>query len=320
MTGRLFSRPIRFGPAGAGGHGRWEHHDTVNEQREAVVNDQTAPTSPGPLLPALLDELERVQLDVEIARRNRRIEHLRELIVAEQAAQQRLRLQIDERIGLLRRDIDRIGSEIQRLEIRLERLTFASRALSDHELDHEEQAERAEEAQFWAEWRQHRDERTGTMVARAPRQNADANLRQLYRALARMIHPDLARDTGDRARREAVMRLANAANEAGDIEQLRRLLTIWSKADAGEMTRDTRTMRARLTEREVEIAELEAELEELAESTLGTLRRRPRADLARFVKREEERLRRDVATLRLRRRRLLSSVEDRRQQLTKASD
>lgn len=285
-----------------------------------MVNDDTAPQKPGALLPALLDELERVQLDVEIARRNARIMHLRELITAEQAGQQWLRLQIDERIGLLRRDVERIGAEIQRLEARLERLTFASRALSDTELDHEEQTERAEEAQFWAEWRQQREERVGTIVTRPPRQNADDNLRQLYRALARLIHPDLARDSGDRARREAVMRLANAANEVGDIEQLRRLLTIWSKADAGEMTRDTRTMRARLTERDVEIAELEAELEELAGSSLGTLRRRPRADLARFIKREEERLRRDVATLRLRRRRLLSSVEDRRQKLTKASD
>lgn len=285
-----------------------------------MVNDETASHGMSARLPALLDELDRVQLDVEIARRNNRIAHLRELITAEQAGQQRLRVQIDERIGLLRRDVERIGAEIQRLEARLERLTFASRALSDHELDHEEQTERAEEAQFWAEWRQHREERTGTIVTRTPRQNADENLRQLYRALARLIHPDLARDSADRARREAVMRLANAANEAGDIEQLRRLLTIWSKTDAGEMTRDTRTMRARLTEREVEIAELEAELEELVESSLGTLLRRSRADLARFIKREEERLRREVATLRLRRRRLLSSVEDRRQQLTKASD
>ncbi|HMM42633.1 MAG TPA: hypothetical protein PKA95_12080, partial [Thermomicrobiales bacterium] len=249
------------------------------------MNDEIASHGASARLPALLDELDRVRLDIEIARRNNRIAHLRELITAEQAGQQRLRVQIDERIGLLRRDVERIGAEIQRLEARLERLTFASRALSDHELDHEEQTERAEEAQFWAEWRQHREERTGTIVTRTPRQNADENLRQLYRALARLIHPDLARDSADRARREAVMRLANAANEAGDIEQLRRLLTIWSKADAGEMTRDTRTMRARLTEREVEIAELEAELEELMESSLGTLLRRAGGGLARVIKR-----------------------------------
>jgi len=294
--------------------------DPVDEWRDTQVNDEHSRDEPGPYLPALLDELERVQIDVEIARRIARVEELRAQITAEQANQQTLRMQIDDRIGLLRRDVERIGAEIQRLEARLERLAFASRALSDNELDQEEQTERAEEAQFWAEWRQHRDARAGTMVARTPRHDADETLKQVYRALARLIHPDLATSSGDRARREAVMRLANAANDAGDVDQLRRLLTIWSKANVSDVSRDTRTMRARLTEREVEIAELESELADLVDSSLGRLARRPRADLANFIKREEERLRREVATLRLRRRRLLSSVEGRRQELTKASD
>ena len=48
--------------------------------------------------------------------------------------------------------------------------------------------------------------------------------------------------------------------------------------------------------------------------------RRPKAELARYIKREEERLRRELATLRLKRRRLLTAVEDRRRELAEASD
>src|SRR5687768_13121612 len=157
---------------------------------------------------------------------------------------------------MLRRDHERISAEIGRLEGRLERLVFARRALSDHELDDEEQVERAEEAAFWAEWRQAREERRGTVINRRTPGDEDVTLRQLYRALARLIHPDLSTDASDRVRREAVMRLANAANEARDVDQLRRLLAIWAKQEAGEHVRDIPALRARVTERELEIDEL----------------------------------------------------------------
>ena len=145
-------------------------------------------------------------------------------------------------------------------------------------------------------------------------------MRQLYLALARLIHPDLARDNGDRARREAVMRLANAAHESRDTEGLRRLLLIWSRPDEGASVRDIGALRARLAERDIECGELSRQLTALEESTLGKLLRRPSAELERYITREEERLRREVATLRLRRRRLLASLDERRRELTEVSD
>jgi hypothetical protein len=288
---------------------------------EVFVIQDSAAAHPGSRpLPALTDELERVRLVIEIARRDQKIAEMRALITAEEAAQRLVQRQIDDRIGILRHDVDRLSTEIPRLEARLERLVFAHRALSDIELDDEEQVERAEEAAFWAEWRQQREERRGTVINYRPRGDDDVTLRQLFRAVARLIHPDLASSPSDRALRETVMRMANEANDARDIEQLRRLLAMWSKPAEGDDIRDVKVLRARLSERDIEIGELGRQLVALEGGFLGKLMRRPRIELTRHIKREEERLRREVAALRLRRRRLLSSLEDRRKQLTEASD
>ncbi|HUG16622.1 MAG TPA: hypothetical protein VMM78_16580 [Thermomicrobiales bacterium] len=261
-----------------------------------------------------------MRLELAIARRELVIDELRARITAEEALQRAVQRQIDDRIGVLRNDVDRISAEIPRLEHRLERLGFARRALSDIELDDEEQVERAEEAAFWAEWRQQREQKRGAVINYRPTGNQDVTLRQLYLALARLIHPDLARDSGDRSRREAVMRLANEANDAADVEQLRRLLAIWSKPQDSGAVRDVSVLMARLSEKEIELGELSRQLVALEEGFLGRMARSPRIDLTRHIKRNEEQLRREVATLRLRRRRLLSSLEDRRRRLAEASD
>lgn len=279
--------------------------------------------SPAPLLPATLDELERVRLDLRIAVRDREIDEMRARITSEEAQQRLIQRQIDDRLGMLRMDVDRLTTEIQRLEARIERLAFSRRALSDSELDSEEHAARAEEAAFWAEWREKREARQRDREAVfnvRPQVNSDDALRQAYRTLARLIHPDLARDQADRNRREAVMRLANAANEARDIEQLRRLIALWSRPEAGQQARSVDALRARLADRDLELGQLQRQLTALEASQLGTTLRRPRADLNRYIKREEDRLRRESATLRLRRRRLVLQLEERRKTLAQASD
>jgi len=285
-----------------------------------LLNQDTPSESHPNLLPALPAELERVRLIIQIARRDHAVDVMRARITSEEADQRLIQMQIDNRIGMLRRDHERMGAEIGRLETRLERLVFARRALSDVELDDEEQVERAEEAAFWAEWRQQREERRGTVINRRPAGDEDITLRQLYRALARLIHPDLATDPAERNRREAVMRMANAANEVRDIDQLNRLLEIWSKPQDTTDIRDLGTLKARVAERDVKYAELERQLKALEGSAMGKMIRRPKAELTKYIKREEERLRRELATLRLKRRRLLTAVEDRRRELAEASD
>ena len=94
---------------------------------------------------------------------------MRARITAEESEQQRIRRRIDDRIGELRREDERLTAEVARLDHRLERLAYSRRALSDRELDDEEQVERAEEAAFWAEWRQQREERRGTVLTAGPK-------------------------------------------------------------------------------------------------------------------------------------------------------
>src|SRR5688572_21188140 len=115
--------------------------------------------APPPCVPALLDELERVRLDLRLADRAHAIDEVRARITAEETEQHRIQQHIVGRVGELRREVERLTAEIGRLEARLERLTFSRRALSDRELDDEEHNERAEEAAFWASWRQQREER-----------------------------------------------------------------------------------------------------------------------------------------------------------------
>lgn len=268
------------------------------------------------MLPARIDELERVQLELEILRSIRMSTQVRQLLAEEETEQQGLRRTIDERLGSLRHEAERLKAECERMEARLERLSFVSRSLSDDELDREEEKSRADEAAWWAEWRHRRSsrqDRHGEVVNRSS--DDDITLRQLYKALARLVHPDLASDSRDRAQRETLMRMANEAREAGDVEQLRRLLAIWARTDDGPRPREVEAMQARVAQLRVEIGELRRQLAQSRMTSIGLLLRRGEADIRQYLRNEEVRLRRELATLRLRRRRVLRQLEERRQSL-----
>lgn len=269
------------------------------------------------VLPARVEELERVRVEIELLRVARAVEQFRQLLSEEESEQQMLRTQVDERIGPLRDEIERLRAEIERGEQRLERLAYLGRGLSDDELDREQERVRADEAAWWAEWRHQREnqhDRRGTFV---PRNNDDdVTMRQLYRTLARLVHPDLARDSRDRAQRETVMRMANEAKESRNLEQLRRLLSIWARADEEERPHELEVLRARVAQRRVEIGELRRELNQLRRTSLGRLLRRPDSEIRQYIRSEELRLRRELATYRMRRRRVLRLVEDRRRDLS----
>ncbi|HVB65508.1 MAG TPA: molecular chaperone DnaJ [Nitrolancea sp.] len=268
------------------------------------------------MLPARIDELERVQLELEILRSIRMSTQVRQLLAEEETEQQGLRRRIDERLGSLRSEADRLKAELERMEARLERLSFVGRSLSDDELDKEEEKSRADEAAWWAEWRHRRtaqQELRGEVVNRSSDDNI--TLRQLYKALARLVHPDLAEDLRDRAQRETLMRMANAARDAGDVEQLRRLLAIWARADDGPRPREIEALRARVAQQRVEIGELRRQLAQSRLTSYGLLLRRGETEIRQYLRNEEVRLRRELATFRLRRRRVLRQLDERRRGL-----
>jgi hypothetical protein len=269
------------------------------------------------VLPAGTDELERVNLELELVRREHAVEQMRNLLSEEETAQQMLTRRIEEQLGPRRREIGRLKAEVERLEHRLDRLSFYTQVLSEEELDQEEEAARAEEAAFWAEWRHNRNGRRES-GAELVRQNGhdDIMIRHLYRALARVVHPDLARNEHEKAQREVLMRLANLAHEAGDADQLQRLLAIWSRPEEGDRPRDVEALRARIAQRRVEYGEIRRQLAQMRQTMVGRLLRLGERDIRHYLRVEEVRLGRELAVQRLRRRRVLRLLEDRKRNLS----
>jgi hypothetical protein len=95
-----------------------------------------------------------------------------------------------------------------------------------------------------------------------------STLKSLYREVARRIHPDLAVDEADRAKRQKSMAQANQAYEDGDEARLRAILeeyesspeAVFGKGPGVELVRVIRKIaqvKRRLSEIEVEVAQLE---------------------------------------------------------------
>jgi hypothetical protein len=219
----------------------------------------------------------------------------------------------------LRSDLERLVSEISRLESRLDRMMFTGKGVSDEELDQEADDARADEAAWWAEWRHKQSERSNQRISKSVSPMPDdIQMRRLYRTLARLVHPDRAVDHVDRERREEIMRQANQAKEARDLVWMQQLLSSWS-ADEDEVPSDVEVLRARIAELGLEQQQLRRELNQLKESALGRLVRLADRDLRRHIRREESKLRRELALTRLRRRRVLRTLEERRETLSASS-
>lgn len=276
------------------------------------------------LLPVLADTPQRVTLELDLARWEQRLNEVRDAIMAEEAAQRMVEREINQELGHLREQVSELLGEIERLEARISRLEISAMPLSDDELDDEDLDERAENAAYWAEWRQQREEREASNNGRhRPSGNSrrSRELRERYRELARLIHPDLAPDARGREQREKIMRLANEAYEAGDLAQIERLLNLWSAPLNGEYELPSLEQQQRLLEqKKSEHEELRRQLRNLERSELGKLVRSDPRKRRRDIQKESERLRRDLAALRLRRRRLMRLLDTRRRELSEIGD
>jgi len=269
-------------------------------------------------LPAPLSVLDRVRLELNYLEWGERVRSLRQRVALLELEQQEVRALIQRRLGPLQRECDELRQEVELLEARLNRLLRVSQPLADEELDEEvlrlrRQRETWRQEEFRQEWRGsngHLSERTTDDAGVGQR------LRHLYRSLARLLHPDLARDQEERIQREQLMRLVNQAWERRDVEQLQRLFAVWNTDSASPVADGLEGLRRGVAQRQLEEVQLRRRLSELERSEVGQLARKGMAIVERYVHRQEELLRHELAGLRLRRRRLLRLIEERRRELS----
>src|SRR5262249_32265521 len=109
----------------------------------------------------------------------------------------------------------------------------------------------------------------------ASRYTSDA-VRKLFRDVAKVIHPDLARDDHTRHRRHTLMIEANRAYALGDEERLRSILSTWERSpEAVHGTGDEATrqrLERRIEQIEEELEAFSGDLLELKESPLWKLK------------------------------------------------
>jgi hypothetical protein len=130
-------------------------------------------------------------------------------------------------------------------------------------------------------------------------------LKKLYREIAKLIHPDLATDERERARRTRLMAEANRAYAVGDEANLRRILDEWvsspeSVQGEGVGAELVRTIR-KIHQVEQRLAAIATEMTELKQSDLFTLWQRVDAASAQnrdLLAEMADQLRQQIATAR----------------------
>jgi uncharacterized membrane-anchored protein len=109
----------------------------------------------------------------------------------------------------------------------------------------------------------------------SPSFQPSGELKQIYRQLAKAIHPDLATEPEARAKRELLMAEANRAYERGDLERLKALLFDWSNDPESVQGEDLnaellRTIR-QIVQSELRLANIEQNIQSLEKSDLFQL-------------------------------------------------
>ena len=199
---------------------------------------------------------EQAALEVELAERELRSANLR----AELGAFERRYLHF---VGLRYAELDELKAEIaERLakeqpgNERLQRLAHIARAGANETKSSAGENTKEEPAAF----------------------ESSPEMKQLYREVAKRVHPDLTSDRDDRAKRQQLMAEANQAYERGDQARLEKILTAYEhspeavegEGPGAELIRVIR----RVSQARGRLAEIEAELQGLLRSDLHQLKAR----------------------------------------------
>src|SRR5208283_936332 len=125
------------------------------------------------------------------------------------------------------------------------------------------------------------ESRTGTAELEAKetiRFSPSSSLKSLYREVARRIHPDLAVDDADRAKRQKLMAEANRAYENGDEAKLRAILEEYESSPEAVFGEGTGVDLVRVIRKIAQVkrrlVEIQAETDQIRTSDLFELRKK----------------------------------------------
>jgi len=166
-------------------------------------------------------------------------------------------------VGVRYAELDEIEAQIAEL-------------LAQREPENPKAQETAREARARAE-----ESRTGTTelaIKEAKWFSPSSSLKNLYREVARRIHPDLAANEADRAKRQRLMAQANQAYENGDEAKLRAILeeyetspeAVFGEGAGVDLVRVIRKI-AQVKRR---LAEIDAEMQQIMASELFELKKK----------------------------------------------
>jgi len=236
--------------------------------------------------------LQQIELSAQIAHYQALLEKTRQQLVdAETGLAERL-AQIEQFEFRLRANLSPQMNRLERLQKEIEQLRRELRQAVDQwgDIDREHdlwsipemetifQAEGATAAGHFR-YRPHPTPPPDLELAR----EVQAELKQLYRQLARRFHPDMAVDELDGTRRTDLMTAVNAAYAAGDLEQLRQIALEPESANLLDSAQSEAELLAALQE---ELARCRRRLEEI-EAELARLNRRKSARLLARVEKAE---------------------------------
>lgn len=167
-------------------------------------------------------------------------------------------------VGVLYAELDETDAKIAELEATLDPSASAKRSA-------QEARKRAQET--------HEAAHGEASEAKDFRPSAD--LKSLFREVAKRVHPDFAKDDADQARRTGLMADANDAYNRGDAEALRRILDEYDEDSekvkgegiGGELVRIIR----QIHHAKINIARIERELATLHASEIAELRKNAEA-------------------------------------------
>ena len=168
-----------------------------------------------------------------------------------------------QKVGACYAELDRIEAEIAEI--------LAKRSPTDTTAQRsaQEARTRAENSQSTV---------AGIVARDTTRRSPASSLRSLYREIAKRIHPDLATDDADRARRQRLMAKVNQAYEDGDEQKLRTILEEYESSPDFVLGDGTGAELVRIIRKIAQVkrrlSEIDAETNSVVESDLFALKKR----------------------------------------------